>query len=114
MCLNHDIALECTVGDLVGGDKFRDPDGNTYLIADDHLIVNIETGAIFSTLDWVESANTYRKDIKLGRDSQGRLYAARKLNGWKHGTNPMSPVPPAGTDRQDGDDPAILMADNNG
>lgn len=68
----------CKVGDLKPGQRFRDPDGNEFLIADGFLIVNVATGAVVSTLDWV--GNGYRKDVRLGTDRQGRLYASRFLN----------------------------------
>ena len=68
----------CKIGDLKPGDRFRDPDGHDFMVAEGHLIVRLDNGTVQSTLDWTGSG--YRKDTRLGRDRRGRLYASRYLN----------------------------------
>ena len=77
----------CKVGDLKPGDRFRDPDGHDFMVAEGHLIVRLDNGTVQflpdrprsrATLDWTGSG--YRKDTRLGRDRRGRLYASRYLN----------------------------------
>lgn len=80
--------LVCTVGDLQPGQRYRDPEGNEYLIAEGDLIVNVATGAVTCRLDWVEAEGRYRKDTKLGTDRAGRLYASRSLNQVYPGCDP--------------------------
>lgn len=83
MCIGkHQYArtLVCTVGDLKPGQKYRDPDGQTWLVTDlpaeagyqDTLtvVVNVETG----------HTKQVANGIKLGYDREGRLYAGRYLN----------------------------------
>lgn len=120
MCLdfNGNKVQVCTVGDLLPGQRYRDPDGEEYLITDGtYPVVNLRTGEVASTLDWIGTG--FRKDIKLGTDRAGRLYASRYLN---PATKPVEEQPDnlgfdqhgnAVQDNADTQDPADIMRDNN-
>jgi hypothetical protein len=79
MCLasSHKVEFVCAVGDLKPGQRYRDPDGNEFLITDGlpafdsfATVVNVATGEM----------KQVRTHIRLGYDRLGRLYAARRLN----------------------------------
>lgn len=69
----------CTVGDLKPGDQYRTPDGGGVLVIDNENrrpespmvdVVIMNTGVLYAVA----------KNIRLGRDRAGRLYASRYLN----------------------------------
>lgn len=79
---NHVVQRVCEVGDLVPGQTYRDPDGNTLMMLDlspntiggdittDSAVVCLDNGRVLMV----------HNDIQLGYDQCGRLYAARRLN----------------------------------
>ena len=79
---NHKVERVCEVGDLVPGQTYRDPDGNTLMMIDlspnelggevstDSAVVCLDNGRVLKI----------RNDIQLGYDQRGRLYAAKRLN----------------------------------
>src|SRR5687767_5436502 len=101
MCLTTDgnKVQVCTVGDLKPGDRFRDPEGNEFVVThglpnfgDFKVTVNIDTGATYNAT----------LDLRLGTDRKGRLYASRYLN------PPAPAAVPADTQ-----DPGDIMRGNN-
>ncbi len=72
----RDVVAE--VGNLPEGTRYRDPDGNTWMVTsergvNDVTVVNIDSGKLLAV----------HIKTRLGHDRRGRLYAGRFLNSAK-------------------------------
>ena len=67
----------CQVGDLTPGQRYRDPEGNTWMVVQDFsdyddsaTVANLRTGKL----------ERVPNSINLGHDREGRFYAGRFIN----------------------------------
>lgn len=97
-------SLVCVVGDLLPGAEFSMPDGERWMVlglpktADSVMVVNIGNGEYNPygrRADELKGIVTpFYKEVCLGHDHKGRLYASTRLNDWYDYSEPApAPVP---------------------
>lgn len=90
-------ALVCTVGDLLPGAEYHDPNGETWMVlnlprtAEDTIVVNTGNrrggnpntfGNALNNDELKGLVTAVRSNLRLGYDRDGRFYASTFLNGW--------------------------------